>query len=465
MRTAAAGPWLAQGLRGDASASRPNVLFVISDDLNNDFGGVLHLADTHVPHLDRLSRQGVRFERAFCQYPLCNPSRVSLLSGLYPTTTQVLDNITPPRYALTDYVTLPQYLRQHGYNTAYVGKVFHLLDPISWQKDAPPPVRVKDHKFNYWMEPVRPENRKVADMLRSFMQPQTGAAETLEDYRIATEAIRLMNGFHEAKEPFFLAVGFRRPHVPFIAPDSAYRMYSPAKVSLPEDFAATPSWKGVPLDAFRPNLDLFFERDATPEKAREMIAAYYGCVSFVDMQLGRLLAELDRLAIANTTIVSVVADHGWHLGQKGMWAKMTLFENSARVPLILYDPRSKSPGGRCQAIAESLDLYPTLVDLCGLPVPQNLHGRSLARFLENPRETWDRPALTVMLRHGLLGKSIRTPRWRYTEWDDGSRGAELYDHEHDPYELKNLIAEARYAVETAELKKQLNARLAHAPVP
>jgi arylsulfatase A-like enzyme len=444
-----------------ASASPPNVLFVMSDDMNNDFGGVSHLADVRVPHLNRLSNQGVRFERAYCQYPLCNPSRVSLLSGLNPTTTQVLDNVTPPRYAVPDFVTLPQYLRQHGYNTDYVGKVFHAsqLDPISWADDAPPAVRVKSNEFNYWFDPVPPENKEAVDRLEGWMQVQTLAPETLVDYHTTTEAIRLMDELHEKKKPFFLGVGFIRPHAPFIAPDFAFNLYSPEKVNLPRDFMPSPFWQGVPFDALRPNLDLFFQRNATPEKAREMIASYYGCVSWADMQLGRLLAELDRLGIAENTIVTFIADHGWHLGQKGMWAKMTLFENSARVPLIIYDPRKRRAGGSCQAIVESLDLYPTLVDLCGLPTPPNVHGRSLARFLDDPSATWDRPAVTVLLRYGFVGKSIRTSRWRYTEWGDGNRGAELYDHDHDPDELKNLIEESRYDSDIAELKKQLHTRL------
>jgi arylsulfatase A-like enzyme len=441
--------------------SRPNVLFVMSDDMNNDWGGVLNLADVKVPNLERLSRRGVRFENNYCQYPVCNPSRVSLLSGLYPTTTQVFDNVTPPRYAITDFVTLPQYLRQHGYNVGYFGKIFHILDPISWQEDAPPPERAKRDEFNYWFTPVPPDDQKSAAMFANWMQVQTAAPETLVDYHTANEGIRMMNEFHAKKEPFFLAVGFIRPHAPFIAPSFAYDLYSADKVNLPEDFAPTPSWKDVPPDALRPNLDLFFRREATPEKARQMIASYYGCCSWTDMQLGRLLSELDRLGIADNTIVVFVADHGWHLGQKGMWAKMTLFENSARVPLIIYDPRRHGGGVNCRAISESLDLYPTIVDLCGLPAPPNVHGRSIARFLDNPRNTWDRAAVTVVERDSLIGESIRTPRWRYTEWGDGSRGAELYDHDQDPHELKNLIVDSRYASEAAELKKQLQNRLTH----
>jgi uncharacterized sulfatase len=440
-----------------AAAPRPNVLFVISDDLNNDFGGMGDLAEVRAPNLARLAARGVRFEQNYCQYPLCNPSRVSLLSGLYPTTTRVLDNLTPVRYAVPDFVTLPQYLRTHGYQAAYFGKVFHLLDPISWRADAPSPPREKANGFNYWIEPVRPDNTKVIENLRGMMQPKPGPAETLEDYKIAGDTIDAMRRFHAAGQPFFLAAGFRRPHVPFIAPQEAFDLYSPDRMRLPADFGPMPAWKNVPADAFRPNLDLFFEQPATKAKARELIARYYACVTFMDSQLGRLLDELDRLGIADNTIVAVVADHGWHLGQKGMWAKMTLFENSARVPLILADPRRKTGGARSRAVAESLDIYPTLVELCGLPLPSHLQGASLARFLDDPRAAWDRPARTVMLRNGALAKSVRTARWRYTEWDEGRRGAELYDHDRDPRELRNLAGERKFAATIAELKKQLDA--------
>ena len=264
-----------------------------------------------------------------------------------------------------------------------------------------------------------------------------------------------MNGFDRAK-PFFLAVGFRRPHVPFIAPRADYDLYSPSHVRLPDDFAPMPGWsKDVPADAFRPNLDLFFQRAATKEKARELIAAYYTSVSFMDSQLGRVLDELERLGIAGNTIVVMVADHGWHLGQKGMWAKMTLFENSARVPLIVSDPRKKASGLRCRAVVESIDIYPTLVELCGLPAPSGLQGRSLAGLLDDPHSSWDRAAITVMIRNGRLARSIRTERWRYTEWDEGRKGVELYAHERDSNELRNLAGDQRHAPLMADLSRQL----------
>lgn len=439
-------------LAGNPAPERPNVLFVISDDLNNDFGGIRHLADVHAPNLERLERRGVRFENAYCQYPLCNPSRVSLLSGLYPTTTRVLDNITPPRYAVRDFVTLPQHLRAHGYQAGYIGKVFHLLDPATWEEHPPPPVVQKDKHFNFWMQPVGPENADVARMLRSMMTPKTGAPETLQDYGIAEGAIRMMNKFHGAGKPFFLAVGFRRPHVPFIAPEAAYARYRPADVRLPEDFRPMPGWRDVPDAAFRPNLDLFFERSADTKKAQEMIAAYYGCVTFMDSQLGRLLDELDRLGIADNTIIVMVADHGWHLGQKGMWAKMTLFENSAGVPLLICDPRKKTGGARSKAIVGSIDIYPTLVELCGLPRPKALEGRSLAPVLDDPQGRWDHPAFTFMLRNGKLARSVRTAQFRYTEWDQGRAGTELYNHETDPRELRNLADDSKYTSVTADLK-------------
>lgn len=438
-----------------ATPQRPNILFVISDDLNNDFGGLGHLADIRSPHLDRLSARGVRFEHAYCQYPLCNPSRVSLLSGLRPTTTQVLDNITPPRYAVPDFVTLPQHLRAHGYQARYFGKVFHLLDPASWNDHAPPPNRQKVKQFNYWIEPVTDRNPEVSASLRSMMEPKSGPAETLEDYKIAGDAIAALRQFKTSPQPFFLAVGFHRPHVPLIAPQSVFDLYSPDRVHLPPDFGPTPSWKHVPPDAFRPNLDLFFDMSATKVRAQERIASYYGCVTFLDSQLGRLLDELERLDLAGNTVIVLVADHGWHLGQKGMWAKMTLFENAANVPLLIADPRKSSGGSRCRAFVESLDIYPTLVDLCGLPLPSHLEGQSLTRFLDNPRAAWDRSARTVMVRNGCLAKTVRTAQWRYTEWDEGRRGTELYDHEHDPHELRNLSGQAKYRAIAATLKKDL----------
>jgi iduronate 2-sulfatase len=285
-----------------------------------------------------------------------------------------------------------------------------------------------------------------------MMHLKSGAAETLEDYKIADDAIRALREFQTSPLPFFLAVGFRRPHVPLIAPQAAFDSYSPGRVRLPADFRPMPEWKNVPADAFRPNLDLFFELAATKAKAREFIAAYYACVSFMDSQLGRLLDELERLDLAQNTIIVLVADHGWHLGQKGMWAKMTLFENSANVPLLIADPRRRTGGSRCRAIVESLDIYPTLTELCDLPTPRNLEGLSLARFLDDPGAVWDRPARTVMLRNGHLAKSIRTARWRYTEWDDHPRASELYDHERDPHELHNLAGESKYSAAIAELK-------------
>ncbi len=436
-----------------AAATRPNVLFVISDDLNNDFGGLGHLADVRSPNLDRLTARGVRFEHAYCQYPLCNPSRVSLFSGMYPTTTQVLDNITPPRYAVPDFVTLPEHLRSNGYQARYFGKVFHLPDPQSWNDHTPPPNRQKVPQFNYWIEPVTADRADVAANLRGMMQPKSGAAGTLEDYKIADDAIQALREFQASPQPFFLAVGFRRPHVPLIATQAAFDLYSADRVRLPSDFGPLPAWRNVPPDALRPNLDLFFQLAATKPKARELIAAYYACVTFMDSQLGRLLDELERLDLARNTIVVVVADHGWHLGQKGMWAKMTLFENSANVPLIIVDPRRKATGSRCRAIVESLDIYPTLVELCGLPTPRNLEGTSLARFLDDPGATWDRPARTVMQRGGHLAKTIRTARWRYTEWDEGRRGVELYDHERDPRELRNLAGESKHRGTIAELSR------------
>jgi iduronate 2-sulfatase len=288
------------------------------------------------------------------------------------------------------------------------------------------------------------------------MEPKTSDAESLKDYKIASEAILLMNELQASAKPFFLAVGFNLPHVPYDVPKEFYDLYANADIRLPEDYKSLPGWKDVPEDAFRPNLDLFFEQSAWKSKARELIKAYYACVSFMDAQIGRLLNELERLGLSENTIVAVASDNGYHLGQKGLWAKMTLFEHSARVPLIITDPRKKqTAGSRCQAISELIDIYPTLVELCGMEVPPKLEGRSLVRFLNDPRATWDRAASTVLLRHGKLAKSIRTSQWRYTEWDEGRRGTELYDHLNDPHEMHNLANDREYAEIISMLKQRL----------
>jgi uncharacterized sulfatase len=435
---------------------KPNVLLIVSDDLN------IHLCcyghgNVESPNIDRLARRGVRFEHAFCQYPVCNPNRVSFLSGKYPATTGVLDNDTVPRVRIRDLWTLPQHLRANGYRTRGIGKVFHIADPPSWDDRAQPVLTWKPRGPRLWFE--EPSAEQV-ERLRAFMTPTVvdGNGQDLRDYRSASDAIAALHELKAERSPFFLAVGFHLPHVPFVAPKRYYERYRADQITLPKDFAPAPGWQNVPADAFRPAVDLFVDRPATAEKARELIAAYYACTSFMDAQVGRLLDELDRLDLTKNTIVVFVSDNGWHLGEKGMWAKMTLFEQSAQVPLIIADPRLAATGSVCRRVVEMVDIYPTLVELCGLAMPPGLQGASMAPMLDNSNVRWEKPALTVLVRHRRLARSLRTDRWRYTEWDYGERGVELYDHKNDPLELTNLTSDHKFGLHLAQMKEALRKR-------
>jgi len=235
---------------------------------------------------------------------------------------------------------------------------------------------------------------------------------------------------------------------------------------LPADFAPTPTADdSVPRYALRYNLDLFYEERPTPERAQQAIAAYYACVSFMDEKLGQVLGRLERLKLRDNTVIVLWGDHGWHLGEKGMWAKGTLFDVSARVPLVIVDPRRSTAGLGCPRTVEFVDIYPTLVELCGLAMPAGLEGKSLVPLLDKPAAAWDKPAFTLVAREDWLGRSVRTERWCYTEWDDGRRGTELYDLQADPQESRNLAKDDKSAAVISELKKLLEASPVARSVP
>jgi uncharacterized sulfatase len=245
--------------------------------------------------------------------------------------------------------------------------------------------------------------------------------------------------------------------VPLRAPKRFFDLYEPDKIPLAEDFAPTPTAdKSVPIYALRDNLDLFFEERVTAQRAREAIAAYYACTSFMDEQLGHVLDALERLKLRDHTIIVLWGDHGWHLGEKGMWAKGTLFEPSAHAPLLIVDPRRSTGGQACARVVEFVDVYPTLVELCGTRMPPGLEGKSLVPLLDNPAAPWQRPAFTLVAREDWLGRSVRTERWSYTEWDEGRRGVELYDLQADPHELKNMAKDPALASTVTELKRLLH---------
>lgn len=433
------------------AAERPNVLLIVTDDMNNDLACYGHQI-VKSPHIDRLARRGVRFDRAYCQYPVCNPSRVSMLAGLRPDTTRVMDLKTPPRTHLPDVVFLPQYFRRHGYHTAHVGKIFHTgpayEDPPSWDveirewgKHPPPETVLRGKKFD------QPINYKMT------WSELSSSDEETPDGVVARKGAAMLTRLAADTKPFFLAVGFRRPHQPYAAPKAYFDLYPPE--SIPPLDEPPAHLKQIPALA----LSHPAGRPPLPEAdRRQVVAAYYACNSFVDAQVGVLLRALDETDLWRNTIVVFVSDHGYHLGEHGgLWHKLTLFEQSARVPLVVVEPGAAGNGQTCDRPVELIDIYPTLVDLCGLPPLAELEGRSLRPLLDDPRADWKPAALTQVRRGEVMGRSIRTARWRYTEWDRGRQGTELYDHQADPGEYHNLADEPRWDDEQARLREMLRA--------
>jgi arylsulfatase A-like enzyme len=389
---------------------------------------------------------------------------------MYPTTTGVLDNNT---YLVLekDQQTLPEYFGRHGYNVNLLGKVFHGPNrglrrgeakpekPAGWftpderatQQAEDPEYWSKTHSPYRNLKLPNPKQYAWANVYGPLADGDRGT-----DAILADQAIQQLERSQGADKPFFLAVGFAKPHVPLTAPKEFFDLYAADAMPLPADFDTEPrSIENFPRDEFRQNADLFAGRPFTVVEAREAMRAYYACITYMDAQLGRLLDKLEQAGLSKNTIVVLWGDHGWHLSEKGMWAKGTLFEVSAHGPVILADPRQAHSGQVCPRVVEYLDLYPTLLDLCGLPHAPWLEGRSLRSLLENPRAPWDKPAYTVQVRDWYVGRSVRNERWRYTEWDEGRRGAALFDHERDPQEMRNLAQDLRHVAVVREMSSLL----------
>jgi uncharacterized sulfatase len=454
--------WLVFGTPVHAAEQRLNVLFIVADDLNNHLGCYGH--DVKTPAIDELARRGMRFDRVYCQVPVCNPSRVSFLSGLRPDKTRVFTLVEHTRSHLHNWMMLPEYFRQNGYFAAGVGKIFHtgegFEDPQSWD--------VELQEFG---------KRPPLDQIVKWGQPDGPGEHTIDwawlktpdeatpDGIVAHKAVDVMKQAANERRPFFLSVGFRRPHAPFAAPRKYFELYPPESIRLPES---------PPAGHFESLLPAALNheparRPLTEAEQRELIAAYYACNSFVDAQVAVLLETLDDLNLWDDTIVVFVSDHGYHLGEHGgLWHKMSLFEESTRVPLIVWAPGMRARGQACEQLVELIDLYPTLVERCGLPQRDGLDGVDLSPLLDNPSRPIKRAAYSMTTRDqgdppnhekvmSYQGRSVRTRRWRYTEWDGGRRGVELYDHENDPHEWNNLSQEPEHADTIRNLKELLAA--------
>jgi uncharacterized sulfatase len=456
-----------------AEERKPNVLFIAIDDLSTALGCYGDpVAKT--PHIDRLAASGVRFDHAYNQIPLCNPSRASLMTGRRPDATQVFDLDRHFREALPDVVTLPQLFKNNGWFTARVGKIYHydvpkgigtdgLDDKPSWQVVVNPKGRdcLEEDKI------INPTPDKAISAALSWLAAE-GDDDEQTDGMIASEAIKLLEQ-HQG-EPFFLGVGFFRPHTPYVAPKKYFDMHPLNTMRLP--YAPPDDRADIPIPAFAHNNPIpnYGLDDLTCRKA---LQAYHACVSFVDAQVGRLLDALERLNLAENTIVVLWSDHGYHLGEhNGVWQKRTLFEEGARAPLIIRAPKAKGNGQECRRVVEFVDIFPTVAEIAALPLPPQVDGRSLLPLLNDPLVEWDGAAITQILRPAddrlsqqVMGRTIRTERWRYTEWNGGDAGVELYDHASDPQEFHNLArepdAEAKSVMQ--RLRTRFQTRVASGP--
>ena len=484
-----------------AAAAPKNVLFLIADDLNNLLG-CYGDPRAKTPNLDKLAARGVRFDLAYCTYPLCGPSRNSFLTGLYPNSTGILTNGQIFRQTIPNQLSLPQAFRQHGYLGVRIGKLYHYNvpnsvgtnghdDPASWEIEINPAGvdRLEEHPK------ITSLTRGTFGATLSWYASPKGDLEHTDGKQALDAEWVLERCARQKDRPFFLTVGFFRPHTPYVAPKPYFDRYPVAQMpvvqGVKEDQADVPT--AALASAKR-------EQDAmTDQQRREALQAYYASISFMDANVGRVVDALDRLGLAESTVIVFTSDHGYHTGEHGLWQKMSLFEESARVPLLIVAPGFSKKGTVVKTPVSHVDLFPTLAELCGVKPPENLQGQSLVPLLKDPAGTGRGWALTQVQRgiaaatpgaktakggkaaksakgpvetearkgeitregsnaaQRFFGYSLRTARWRYTEWGEGQHGRELYDHDADPKEITNLAEKPEHAQTVAALSQQLRA--------
>jgi len=439
----AAGPraWAA----APGGEAKPNVLFIAIDDLNDWVGCLGGHPDTRTPNLDALAKRGVLFTRAYCSAPACNPSRASLMTGILPSTSGVYLNPQPWRPAMPKAVTIPQHFLAHGYNALGGGKIYHgrFPDPASWESYFP---SQQQNKPPDPLPPKRPVNG-IPNTAHFDWGPMDVEDKKMGDYKVVEWAKGELA--KKRDKPVFLACGMFRPHLPWYVPRKYFKPFPPEKVALPnvkpDDLDDVPP---LGKKMARPTGD---HKKVTEHKQwRKAVSGYLASISFTDTMVGRLIAAFDASPIADNTIVVLWSDHGWHLGEKLHWRKFSLWEEATHDVLMIVAPGVTKPGGRCDTPVSHIDIYPTLIELCGLKPKKELAGQSLVPLLKDPSATRERPALTT---HGRGNHSLRSKRWRYTRYSDGTE--ELYDHNADEMEWTNLADKPEYAKVKKDLARWL----------
>jgi len=455
--------------RAPPASRNPNVLFIAVDDLRPELG-CYGVKEVRSPNIDRLAKRGLVFDRAYCQQSLCNPSRASLLTGLRPDTLKVWDLVTKFRDTTPNVVTLPQHFKQHGYYAVGMGKIFHnpFPDPPSWSiPKQPAPTGCRSYsketrqRAAQQVAKTRQTGGRAMQNRGRYGGPATTAEAVPDDRRfdgaLGTLALEYLRKAQAQPAPFFLAVGFILPHLPWTPPKKYWDLYDPASIPMaPNPFLP----RGAPPMAMggfyelRDCVDFMEAPDPregtlTDAQRRRLKHGYYASISFIDAQVGRLIDELDRLALSDNTIVVLWGDHGWKLGEHNGWCKQTNYEVDTRSPLIIAAPRAAANGQTTRSLAEFLDIYPTLCELASLPTPDHLQGRSLAPVLADPARSVKPAAFSQFPRRWkggrYMGYAMRTDRYRYVEWVNRQTAetvaAELYDHAHDPGENTNMAAQ------------------------
>ena len=443
--------------------SSPNVLFIMSDDLTCALSGYGR-RQCKTPNLDRLANRGVQFDRAYTMNPVCGPSRAAIMSGLSPWTTGVMGNYHNPsalRKKVPNLVTLPQFLRQHGYHTARISKIYHMGipgeilegtshsdDKESW--DVAVNVKAKEQNTPGKREDLSPAMKHQGV---DFIRVEAEGEDTLHADRMATDkAITMMPNLATSAKPFFLGVGLVRPHVPLVAPKRFFEPFQANDMILAK--TVENDLDDVPRQALK--MKNFPRYGMSVEQQKKALGAYYASVSFMDLQVGRLLEALEKNELTDKTIVVFMSDHGWNLGEHDCWQKLSLWEDSIRTPLIISAP-GKIKGKRCARVVEHVDIYPTLVELCGYTPPAGLAGQSMVALLNDPdsKQWTDKAAYTVTYKGA--GESLRTDDWHLNLWADGKSGIELYDVRRDPGEFTNLAKTPEYAQTRERLMSDLRA--------
>ncbi len=477
--------------------ARPNILFIAVDDLRPELGcyGNEYVVS---PNIDKLAQNGIQFNRAYCQSAVCNPSRASLLTGLRPNTLKVWDLWTEFRNNVPDATTLPQYFKESGYYSYGIGKIYHntFPDSLSWDEKIYIPGYPFDADAVYrdpenvaWLEDRKKmiisegrEGRHIDQFGEWYLKHTATEMVDMPDnvYFDGAQtdlAIGKLTELQDQEKPFFLAIGFYRPHLPFNAPKKYWDLYEREKITLPTNQYLPEDSPPMAINNLRElrgytdfkDIKKPHEGILTEEESRLLKHGYLASVSYIDAQIGKLINELDRLELSKNTIIVLWGDHGWKLGEHASWCKMTNYEIDTRVPLIISTPELKNKNIKTDALVEFVDIYPTLCELSGLTIPDFLEGKSMVPVIQHPEESFKEAVYSQFLREGIwlapdgieyMGNSIRTNRYRYTEWINWETGtlvaSELYDHNSDPEENKNIAMEINNKELITDLANQLH---------